>query len=585
VTGESADPATRFGELTLTLPDGRTLEFALDQPTVNVGRASENHLILDDTSVSRRHARLTIESGNLYVEDLGSAHGTFVAGQRLAANTPAFVTPGQVIRLGEVVARYTAPPPIPVEQAFVQPAAQPGPAAEPAPSRPAGPTVNASLIGPSQPVAPGSAVTATLTLQNRSLVVDELSVRVENVPAEWVRFSQPRVSLLPGAQQVITVSLQPPRSAEAREGEQVFTLVVTSAENGSALTVAGSVRILPFHALSARLEPVRGRRDFTLHLDNQGNAPVNVSLTGTDDEKALDFQFSPASLSLPPGVARAVPLRVKPRARPGLTTRETRGFTLTAAPAERAIPPAVTPGQLMIRPAVPGFLLVLAALILLAALIGGGGLAYVALCPAYAPDLPFCPGAANPGGGPASTPMQEPTRAPTRTTAPPPPAATPTRRPTNTPPPPPNPAVGTFETTFEAMDMVYLEYGPSIGSQAACVFHPITLAHTDVGKTLTVRLVAFELLEGIQDEQPDTRFEPDLALYRSLSGGWSPEQYIDLYDRPVTEIVVGIQEGELQWSVSQAGDYVVCLQVAADLYYSYPFAFRFARYRVLLGGN
>ncbi|MFQ5948756.1 MAG: FHA domain-containing protein, partial [Acidimicrobiia bacterium] len=39
---------------------------------------------LDDITVSRRHARFTVEGGRLWVEDLGSTNGTYVNRQRKA---------------------------------------------------------------------------------------------------------------------------------------------------------------------------------------------------------------------------------------------------------------------------------------------------------------------------------------------------------------------------------------------------------------------------------------------------------------------------------------------------------------------
>lgn len=48
-----------------------------------VGRSKEAGLHLPEGFVSRRHARLWLESGRLMIEDLGSVNGTFVNGERL----------------------------------------------------------------------------------------------------------------------------------------------------------------------------------------------------------------------------------------------------------------------------------------------------------------------------------------------------------------------------------------------------------------------------------------------------------------------------------------------------------------------
>lgn len=64
-----------------------------------VGRSRDCGLVLSDTTVSGRHARLTWHGAVLLVEDLGSANGTWIRGQRV---TQAELRPGDDLRLGAV---------------------------------------------------------------------------------------------------------------------------------------------------------------------------------------------------------------------------------------------------------------------------------------------------------------------------------------------------------------------------------------------------------------------------------------------------------------------------------------------------
>src|SRR5688572_21512214 len=65
---------------------------------VTIGRGEDNDLHIDDTSVSRRHARLELDAGGGTVEDLGSHNGTRLNGVPLAGRQR--VASGDVVSVG-----------------------------------------------------------------------------------------------------------------------------------------------------------------------------------------------------------------------------------------------------------------------------------------------------------------------------------------------------------------------------------------------------------------------------------------------------------------------------------------------------
>jgi DNA-binding winged helix-turn-helix (wHTH) protein len=69
-----------------------------------VGRDPANGVPIDDRTVSRRHARITLSAGSATIEDLGSKNGTFVDGQKLDA--PAPLADGQTVILGDARLQY-----------------------------------------------------------------------------------------------------------------------------------------------------------------------------------------------------------------------------------------------------------------------------------------------------------------------------------------------------------------------------------------------------------------------------------------------------------------------------------------------
>jgi predicted component of type VI protein secretion system len=75
--------------------------YPLRSPIVAIGRSADNQVVLDDTEVSRHHARLTWQGNAYMLEDLGSANGTWVNGARITS--PVLLRPGDSIGLGKRV--------------------------------------------------------------------------------------------------------------------------------------------------------------------------------------------------------------------------------------------------------------------------------------------------------------------------------------------------------------------------------------------------------------------------------------------------------------------------------------------------
>jgi hypothetical protein len=70
---------------------------------LSVGRSKENDLAIDDASVSKIHASLTVNSDDaLVVADTGSTNGTFVAGERISYGKAVIVGNGGVVKFGAV---------------------------------------------------------------------------------------------------------------------------------------------------------------------------------------------------------------------------------------------------------------------------------------------------------------------------------------------------------------------------------------------------------------------------------------------------------------------------------------------------
>ena len=74
---------------------GRT--FYLDGPVLSIGRLVSNDIYLEDPFVSRHHSVIRNQDGQYLIEDVNSANGTYVDGQRVDAGP---IKEGSIIQIG-----------------------------------------------------------------------------------------------------------------------------------------------------------------------------------------------------------------------------------------------------------------------------------------------------------------------------------------------------------------------------------------------------------------------------------------------------------------------------------------------------
>lgn len=84
-----------------------TLSFKPGGRRLNVGRASDSELSLNDSSVSKVHAALVMnQEGTLLVADTGSTNGTYINGRRIAYGEARQIDEGDVVGFGDVEVRF-----------------------------------------------------------------------------------------------------------------------------------------------------------------------------------------------------------------------------------------------------------------------------------------------------------------------------------------------------------------------------------------------------------------------------------------------------------------------------------------------
>jgi len=81
-------------------------EFPLpDDGEIVIGRSSELDMVLVEDMVSRRHAKISVETGDIFLEDLGSTNGSFVNGEKV---TRTKLAEGDRILIGTSIIKVVA---------------------------------------------------------------------------------------------------------------------------------------------------------------------------------------------------------------------------------------------------------------------------------------------------------------------------------------------------------------------------------------------------------------------------------------------------------------------------------------------
>ncbi len=79
--------------------EGRKTVVPLVRDEITIGRQDGNTIRLTERNVSRKHARLIRENGNLLIEDLGSYNGVRVNGEKITA--PTKIKEGDLVEIGD----------------------------------------------------------------------------------------------------------------------------------------------------------------------------------------------------------------------------------------------------------------------------------------------------------------------------------------------------------------------------------------------------------------------------------------------------------------------------------------------------
>lgn len=320
----------------ILLPDQSVKTVTFGQEELTIGRSSDNDLVLEDGKVSRHHARIDYDGTNYFVVDLNSTNGTYLGTNKLLPGMPEVWPADKPVRIGDSYLRLKR------AEGRRRTAAGAGATMM---QRADGTMVDPTQIHTSPGrqrigvfveetdlfVEPGGSVTASLILLNQGSVVDHFEVGVEGIPLAWIAGTPPIVRLMPGAQQEVTLTIQPPRSPESRAGRHALTFTVTSQETPDEVAfVDATLEIATFYKTTAELRPQRLRADRNgqVILTNLGNAQADYYLALQDDADTIRFDPAEMQMSIPPGETSSAEFRASTKERRWIGGQQSHSFSV-----------------------------------------------------------------------------------------------------------------------------------------------------------------------------------------------------------------------------------------------------------------
>ena len=292
-------------------------------------------------------------------------------------------------------------------------------------------------------VVPGSRTSIPLVLWNQGLDADTFALSVEGIPSAWVYAPTAAVSLAPGQQQEVTLSVQPPASDQALAGRHPVRIIISSrGAPGQIAQAACILTIAPLTRFGGELQPqrVEAGQPARIVIENQGNVQqvFSVGLQSPGSEVSFEPEATPP-VRVAPGEVGLVEFVARPRSRPFLGGEVSLPFVARVQAPDhqsRNLSGEVVTRGLLPGWVVPALLVVILGIIItvvLVAVLGGNG---SDLTPTQAPPTEGPPAVAT-DAPPTEAPPEVPTEAPPEPTQEPPPeqpTEPPPEQPTEEPP-------------------------------------------------------------------------------------------------------------------------------------------------------
>jgi hypothetical protein len=220
---------------------------------------------------------------------------------------------------------------------------------------------------------PGAAADVEVTIQNASQVVEHFATSVVGLPSRELYSCEPDVvKLRPKEVGTVRIRITIPERSGMIAGPYVLGVLVQSPyQKDVSRCEELYLELQPVPALTMTVLPevASGGKvgEYGVNLVNEGNTPLAITVTGTDQENLVGFEINPRELRLEPGMAAGA--RISATCAPPWSGQEKRrALTLRAHAGEVVVERPVAFVQ---RPRVRGGLVKVGGLTAALALLGG----------------------------------------------------------------------------------------------------------------------------------------------------------------------------------------------------------------------
>ena len=341
----------------------------MTQAKITIGRGQDSDVMLPDKGVSRHHAMIERIEDAWHLIDLESTNGIFLEKIRLTPNVPENWPPQTELRIGPYSMQWQKGQPSTTGITPLEIGSDSYSADNERPPQTNSGEIEIVVDPASSTLEAGNRLNLQVMLINRGPIVEHVNIRLDQLPDNWMTFSENLVKLMPGGRGFIRVTLEPPRDSSAKSGDHAFEIIATPMSNPEAFVKASCIlTIRPFTDHTVELTPkqLQGDESCRVSVTNQGNENIRYTIRSYKEHSDLQIEPNESVMTIDAGRTQTVDLRINAKKRPLLGAVKRQPFYIEIASAEKSL--ELLQGELEIHPTIP--LWVLYSIIIISVTIG-----------------------------------------------------------------------------------------------------------------------------------------------------------------------------------------------------------------------